>query len=59
MISNYAKYVGAFTPATAEHTDLVSDTNDLKLDTLNMLNINAVAEFDQSEIYTMDRLTYP
>ena len=59
MISNYAKYVGAFTPATAEHTDLVSNTNDLKLDTLNMLNINAVAEFDQSEIYTMDRLTYP
>lgn len=59
MISNYAKYVGAFTPATAEHTDLVAATSDLKLDTLNMLNINAIAEFDQSEIYTMDRLTYP
>ena len=59
MISNYAKYVGTFTPPTVEHTDLVDATSNLKLDTLNMLNINAVAEFDQSEIYTMDRLTYP
>ncbi|AFK66261.1 structural protein [Synechococcus phage S-CBM2] len=59
IVWSYGRYVDDFAVPTESITDLVSETDDLQLDTLNMLNINNISEFDQSEVYTMDRLTYP